>query len=146
MVTFFFIETSFLIIAVFSLLSFDSRYHGKFKCRISTTAFCFCGYLSLEFKIHHISSVVGFPGLKSFLFFKIGHRPIFIFLADNCPLWGYWYPCFGFLVTSSLCGLPYSHCRGERNVRSLRSTSGATHCRPLDGKHEISPSGLDTLV
>ena len=26
----------------------------------------------------------------------------------------------------SQSGLPYSHCGGERNVRSLRSTSGAT--------------------
>ena len=26
----------------------------------------------------------------------------------------------------SQSGLPYSHCRGECNVRSLRSTSGAT--------------------
>ena len=45
--------------------------------------------------------------------------------------WGHWYPCFGFLVTSpsgfqSQSGLPYSHCGGERNVRSPRSTSGAT--------------------
>ena len=31
--------------------------------------------------------------------------------------------------------LPYSHCRGECNVHFLRSTSGATHCQPLDGQH-----------
>ena len=24
------------------------------------------------------------------------------FLADTCPFWGHWYPCFGFLVTSPL--------------------------------------------
>ena len=26
----------------------------------------------------------------------------FKFLADTCPFWGHWYPCFGFLVMSSL--------------------------------------------
>ena len=26
----------------------------------------------------------------------------FNFLADTCPFWGHWYPCFGFLVTSPL--------------------------------------------
>ena len=42
----------------------------------------------------------------------------------------------------SQSGLPYSHCGGERNVRSLRSTSGATRCRPLDGKHCRAPTGF----
>ena len=28
--------------------------------------------------------------------------------------------------------LPYLHCRGKYNIHSLRSTSGATHCQPLD--------------
>ena len=27
---------------------------------------------------------------------------LFYFLADTCPFWGDWYPCFGFLVTSPL--------------------------------------------
>ena len=45
--------------------------------------------------------------------------------------WGHWYPCFWISgdVSSgfqSQSGLPYSHCGGECNVRSLRSTSGAT--------------------
>ena len=53
---------------------------------------------------------------------------------------GHWYPCFGFLVTSPLgfkarVVLPYLHCRGKCNVHFLRSNSGATHCRPLDGQH-----------
>ena len=35
----------------------------------------------------------------------------------------------------SQSGLPYLHCRGKHNVHSLRSTSGATCCQPLDSKH-----------
>ena len=31
--------------------------------------------------------------------------------------------------------LPYSHCRGECDVHSPRSTSRVTHCQPLDGQH-----------
>ena len=62
------------------------------------------------------------------------------FLADTCPILGPLIPLFwisgdissGF---QSQSGLPYLHCGGERNVHSLRSTSGATHCQPLDGKH-----------
>ena len=53
------------------------------------------------------------------------------FLADTCPFLGPLVPLFRISsdVSSgfqSQSGLPYSHCRGERNVRSLRSTSGAT--------------------
>ena len=77
-----------------------------------------------------------------FFFFKI-------FSADTytCPILGPLIPLFwisgdissGF---QSQSGLPYSHCGGERNVRSLRSTSGATRCRPLDGKHCGAPTGF----
>ena len=35
----------------------------------------------------------------------------------------------------SQSGLSYLHHGGECNVHSLRSTSGATRCQPLDGKH-----------
>ena len=53
------------------------------------------------------------------------------FLADTCPFLGPLVPLFwisgdissGF---QSQSGLPYSHCGGECNVRSPRSTSGAT--------------------
>ena len=53
------------------------------------------------------------------------------FLADTCPFLGPLVPLFGISgdVSSgfqSQSGLPYLHCRGERNVCSLRSTSGAT--------------------
>ena len=54
------------------------------------------------------------------------------FLADTCPFWGHWYPCFGFLVTlpegfKARVGSALFHfCRGKCNVHSPRSTSGAT--------------------
>ena len=38
-------------------------------------------------------------------------------------------------VFQSQSGLPYLHFRGKCNVRSLRSTSCATLCQPLDSKH-----------
>ena len=79
----------------------------------------------------------------SFFFFFL------IFLADTytCPILGPLIPLFWISgdVSSgfqSQNGLPYSHCGGERNVRSLRSTSGATRCRPLDGKHCGAPTGF----
>ena len=60
------------------------------------------------------------------------------FLADTCPFWAHWYPCFGFLVMSSLVSkpewvLPYSlfH-RGNYHVHSPRSTSGAKHANLLE--------------
>ena len=53
------------------------------------------------------------------------------FLADTCPFLGPLVPLFWISgdVSSGFqsSGLPYSHCRGERKVRSPRSTSGATH-------------------
>ena len=58
-------------------------------------------------------------------FFKIK------FLADTCPFWGHWYPCFGFLVTSPVgfkvrVGFTlFTFCGGKCNVHSLRSTSVA---------------------
>ena len=53
------------------------------------------------------------------------------FLADTCPFLGPLVPLFWISgdVSSgfqSQSGLPYSHCGGKRNVRSPRSTSGAT--------------------
>ena len=48
-------------------------------------------------------------------------------------------PFFGFLVTSPVgfkgrVGSAFLHCRGECDVHSLRSTSGATCCRRLGGQ------------
>ena len=53
------------------------------------------------------------------------------FLADICPFLGPLVPLFWISgdVSSgfqSQSGLPYSHCGGKHNVRSPRSTSGAT--------------------
>ena len=53
------------------------------------------------------------------------------FLADTCPFLGPLVPLFWISgdVSSgfqSQSGLPYSHCGGKHNVRSPRSTSGAT--------------------
>ena len=76
-----------------------------------------------------------------------------IFLADTytCSILGPLIPLFWISgdVSSgfqSQSGLPYSHCGGERNVRSLRSTSGATRCQPLDGKHCGAPTGVTCCV
>ena len=55
--------------------------------------------------------------------------------------WGHWYPCLGFLVTSSLgfkarvASALFAFCGSECNVNSLTSTSGATLCQPLDSQH-----------
>ena len=69
---------------------------------------------------------------------------IFIFLADNCPFVGPLVPQF--LISGDISsgfqsqtGLPYSHCRGECNIHSLRSP-GSTHCLPLDSKHCGAPT------
>ena len=50
----------------------------------------------LQYLISNCTEVVlVLPGLyNTFFFLK--------FLADTCPFWGHWYPCFGFLVMSPL--------------------------------------------
>ena len=63
-------------------------------------------------------------GQARFFFFKV-------FGGHTCPILGPLVPLFWISgdVSSgfqSQSGLPYSHCGGECNVRSLRSTSGAT--------------------
>ena len=77
-----------------------------------------------------------------FLFLKI-------FLADTYTysIWGPLIPLFWISgnVSSgfqSQSGLPYLHWGGKRNVHSLRSNSGATHCQPLDGNHCRVPTRL----
>ena len=44
-----------------------------------------------------------------FLLSKVFNKEILNFLVDTCPLVGHWYPCFRFLVVSSLDGKYYSH-------------------------------------
>ena len=58
-----------------------------------------------------------------------------MFLADTytCPILGPMIPLFWMFQTQS--GLPNSLCADRRNIHSLRSTSGATHCQPLDNQH-----------
>ena len=53
--------------------------------------------------------------------------------------WGHWNPCFGFLITSSLGSKPewsalLALWRGMY-IHSLRPTSAAMCCQPLDGQH-----------
>ena len=65
--------------------------------------------------------------------------------------WVHWYPCFGLLVMSplgfkgrvgsALCAL---HCIGKYNIHSLRCTSGALHCQPLDSQYYV-PVILDDV-
>ena len=73
-----------------------------------------------------------------------------IFLSDTftCPILGPLVPLFwisgdvssGFQSQSGFCLIRIAE--GECNVHSLRSTSGATHCRPLDGQHCGAPTGF----
>ena len=48
----------------------------------------------------------------------------------------------GFQSQSRFC--LNSHCRGDCNAHSLRSTSGATRCRPLEGQHYGALTGFLT--
>ena len=76
-------------------------------------------------------------------------------MADTCPFWGYWYPCFGFLVTSPLGfkakvgSALFAFCGGECNVHSPRSTSSATladllaaGAQPVTSPHACAEVGL----
>ena len=66
-----------------------------------------------------------------FLFFV---RHMSYFGATGTPVLDFWWRLLW--VSKPEWVLPYtSHCGGECNVHSRRSTSGATRCRPLDGKH-----------
>ena len=64
-----------------------------------------------------------------------------------CPMFGplvplFWISSDVFSGLQSQSGLPYSHCGGARNVRSLRSTSGATHADLLATSITPSPVPL----
>ena len=85
---------------------------------------------------------------------------IFFFkvLADKCPFLGPLVPLFGISgdVSSgfqSQSGLPYLHFAGERNVHSLRSTSGATladllaaGAQPVLSPHTVAEVRLPLFV
>ena len=67
-----------------------------------------------------------FHNLVSTIFFFLSFwRTHTSFLGPLVPL--LWISGDVSSVFQSQSGLPYSHCGGERNVHSLRSTSGATH-------------------
>ena len=71
-----------------------------------------------------------------FFFFKIffdGHIHLSYFVATGIPVLDFWWRLLWVLKPEWV--LSYSHCGGKSNVHSLRSTSGATHCQPLDGQH-----------
>ena len=81
--------------------------------------------------IHHLRRILNHT--KNFLgFFKV-------FLLDTftCPILGPLVPLFWISgdVSSGFQSQSYQHCRGKCNVHFLRSTSGATHCQPLDRQH-----------
>ena len=76
-------------------------------------------------------------------------------MADTCPFWGHWYPCFGFLVTSPLGfnvrvgSASFTFCGGKCNIHSPRSTSGATladllvaSVQPVTSPHACAEVGL----
>ena len=69
----------------------------------------------------------------NFFFFFVGHIQLSYFGATGTPVLDFWWHLLW--VSKPEWVLPYSHCRGECNAHSLRFTSGATHCQPLDGQH-----------
>ena len=62
-------------------------------------------------------------------------KPFFCRTHSHVLFWGHWYPCFGILVVSPLGFKTKAHCGSKCNIHSLRFTSGATHCQPLEIQH-----------
>ena len=62
--------------------------------------------------------------------FFVGHIHMSYFGATGTPVLDFWWRLLW--VSKPEWVLPYSHCGGKCNVHSLRFTSGATRCRPLD--------------
>ena len=77
-----------------------------------------------------------------FLFFSffVGHIHMSFFGATGTPVLDFWWRLLW--VSMPEWVLPYSHWGGECNVQFLRSTSGATCCRPLDGQHCGASTGF----
>ena len=70
-----------------------------------------------------------------------------VFLSDTftCRIWGPLFWISGDVSSgfqSPECVLPYLHCGSKCNVHSPRSTSGATHCQPLDRQHCRASTGF----
>ena len=79
-----------------------------------------------------------------FLNFLVGHIHMSYFGATGTPALDFWW-CL-LWVSKPKWVLSYLHCGGECNVHSLRSTSGATYCQPLDIQHCGAPTGFISLA
>ena len=73
-------------------------------------------------------------------FFLLGHIDMSFFGATGTPVLDFWWRLLW--VSKPEWVLPYSHCRGEYNVHSLRSIFDATHCQPLDRQHCRASTGF----
>ena len=102
---------------------------------------------STSYIYQHILASVDIPDIFMWIHFEYrSYIYIFFeFLADTCPFWDHWYPCFEFLVMLPLGfkarvgSALFTYCRGKCNVHSPRSTSGATHADLLAASIIISP-------
>ena len=56
-----------------------------------------------------------------------------LFWATGTPVLDFWWRLLW--VSKPEWVLLYSHCGGKYDIHSLRSTSGATYCQPLDGSN-----------
>ena len=77
---------------------------------------------------------------KIFLSIFVGPIHMSYFGGTGTPVLDFWWH-FPW-VSKPEWVLPYSHCGGKCNVHFLRSTSGATHCRPLEGQHCGASTGF----
>ena len=81
--------------------------------------------------------VVQITQYQSFFFLNLrkknfgGHIHTSYFGVTGTPILDFWWHLLW--VSKPGWVLPYSHCGGECNVQSLRSTSGATRCQSFDG-------------
>ena len=99
---------------------------------------------SWQFFLKFLADTCPFWGPLAPLFFfclkKMNFRSFSFFLWDICRTCVHWHLCFGFMVMSPLGfkvrvdSALFTFCRGEYNVHSPRSTSGATHGRHRGGQ------------
>ena len=79
--------------------------------------------------IHFINTLVKFCFLMLLVFF-VWHIHMSYFWGTGTPVLDFWWRLL--LVLKSEWVLPYLHCGDKCNVHSLRSTSCASCCQPLD--------------
>ena len=99
---------------------------SKKKCRVHI---CILNYYFVASALKHRGKCV------NFLF--VGHIDMSYFGATGTPVLDFWWRLLW--VSKPEWVLPYLHHGGECHVHSPRSTSGATTCQPLDGRHAASP-------